>query len=505
MLATRPRSAAPLLAVLAALAVGGATQGATYTITTLEEDDTPNGNCTLREALRAASTDSTHDSCVGDVGPDTIVLAAVGTYELDDGNISSAARQLTVRGDGDHPQDAYVVDLGGVQRFFGVLFGSQLTLENLTLTNGFAAPRGGTVRAQDSDLTMKRVTISGSRSAEGGAVAFEAQETQRLEVVGVTFSANRAVADQARGGGLYVKLNDGGDVRIVTSRFLDNRLEATTGSFSRAGGGLYVDVLGAVAVEVRHLELARNQIDAPSFASGAGAWIRVGSTGPLELSDARFDANEHVVAAPTNGPAGLNLDIAASSATVRRLRLLGNLGGTGKEQAAIQVRESTPGVVSDVLAGNGNGIGVFLATSSGTSCSLVAGNLTVAGHPGSGLRLAQSGCPLRVESSLLFGNGTSSGSDLEVFFGSPEISPETLAGVDPLFVDAANGDFQLADGSPAIDAGDASFASVGAFDAAHGARVIGLDVDLGALERPALFAEGFERGDLFAWAANGPE
>jgi hypothetical protein len=495
----RVRCVALPLVCLAALLRATAAAGATYTITTLAEDSIANGNCTLREALLTASTDSTNDLCIGDVGPDTIVLEAVGTYELDDGSLSSAARQLTVRGDGDHPQSAYVVDLGGAQRFFGV-HDAELTLENLTLTNGFAAPRGGALLVEDSDLTMRRVTISSSQATEGGAVAFLAQGAQQLDLAEVTLSANRAVADQAFGGGIYVSLVNGGGVRIVKTRLLDNRIEAASGNFSRAGGGLYIQASGAASLELRHLELARNVIDAPSFASGAGAWVILGSTAAFELEDATFDDNELAVAAPTNGAAALSLDLTAPSATVRRLRLLGNLGGPGKEQATIQVHGSTQGVVSDVLAGNGNGSGLFLTATSGTTCSLVAGNLTVAGHPDSGLRLGQSGCPLRIENSVLFGNATSSGSDLDVFFGSPEISAETLDGVDPLFVDAANGDFRLASGSAAIDAGDSSFASVGPFDAAHGSRVVGLDVDLGALERPTIFAEGFERADLYAWA-----
>jgi len=496
---TRVRSVALPLACLACLLLATEAEGATYTITTLAEDAIANGNCTLREALLTASTDSTNDLCIGDVGPDTIVLEAVGTYELDDGSISSAARQLTVRGDADQPQSAYVVDLGGVQRFFGV-HDAELTLENLTLANGFANPRGGALLVEDSDLTMRRVTISSSQSAEGGAVAFLAQGTQQLDLAEVTLSANRAVADQAFGAGIYVSLVNGGSVRIIQTRLLDNRIEAASGSFSRAGGGLYIQASGAASFELRHLELARNVIDAPSFSSGAGAWILVGSTAGFELEDAVFDANELAVAAGTNGAAALSLDLTAPSATVRRLRLLRNLGGPGKEQATIVARGSTQAVVSDLLAGNGNGTGVFLATTSGTACNLVAGNLTVAGHPDSGLRLGQSGCPLRIENSVLFGNATSSGADLDVFFGSPEISAETLDGVDPLFVDAASGDFRLASGSVAIDAGDSSFASVSPFDAAHGSRVVGSDVDLGALERPTIFAEGFERADLYAWA-----
>jgi hypothetical protein len=180
--------------------------------------------------------------------------------------------------------------------------------------------------------------------------------------------------------------------------------------------------------------------------------------------------------------------------------MLGNLGTPGRNQGVIQVAGATPLVVSDLLVADGDGAGLFLATS-GTTCTLTAGNLTVAGHPDTGLQLSEQSCPLRIENSIVFGNATSSGTNHQVFSGSPEVSAESLIGIDPEFVDAASGDYRLAAGSPAVGAGDAGFASVGPFDAVHGPRVVGAELDLGALERGALFADDFEHGDALAWSA----
>ena len=93
MPAKSTRQAARLLLATATLLLAEAAGAATYTITTLVEDTSNNGNCTLREALLAASTDTTNDQCIGDVGPDTIVLDALGTYSLTAGAIASASRQ----------------------------------------------------------------------------------------------------------------------------------------------------------------------------------------------------------------------------------------------------------------------------------------------------------------------------------------------------------------------------------------------------------------------------
>jgi len=108
------------------------------------------------------------------------------------------------------------------------------------------------------------------------------------------------------------------------------------------------------------------------------------------------------------------------------------------------------------------------------------------------------GCGSR---SIVFGNATASGTNVQVFSGTPEVSAESLVGVDPGFVDAVAGDFRLADGSSALEAGDPQAGSLGPFDAAHGPRVLGVAPDLGALERQAIFADDFERGDLWSWSS----
>ncbi len=490
--------------VVLSLLVAVETRAATYTITTLAEDTATNGNCTLREALLAASTDTTNDQCIGDAGPDTIVLDALGTYSLQAGAIASANRQLTIRGDGDHPNTSYVVNLAGAQRLLYVLGNASLTLENFTVINGFVAGQGGVVLAEDSDLALRRMALKFSGATDGGGVAFKSHGGKTLDVAETTFDQNSIQAGQSEGGGLYVDLQAGGTVRVVASSFLSNEILSVAGSFARAGGGLYLQSFAPATVELRHLDFFGNLITAPSFSSGAGARLQLfnQATGSVELEDLDFENNSFGTPDNTNSDVGLSLSADDGSVTARRIRLVQNPGGSGRSQGAILVSGAAQATVSDILVGNGNGSGLFLSTS-GTA-SLLAGNLTVAGHPESGLDLAENAGTLRIENSIAFGNATASGSNVHVFNGTPDVSAENLVGVDPQFVNAAGGDFRLGPTSVAANAGNQAFLSVGPFDVAHADRIVGVQLDLGALERGALFSDDFEPADLYAWSVSVP-
>ena len=73
---------------------------------------------------------------------------------------------------------------------------------------------------------------------------------------------------------------------------------------------------------------------------------------------------------------------------------------------------------------------------------------------------------------------------------------------DPMFVDAANGNFQLRSGSPCIDAGANSYV-VGTADLAGNPRIVGGTVDMGAYEwMPPAFGEAVNAPAL-AWQSGG--
>ena len=78
----------------------------------------------------------------------------------------------------------------------------------------------------------------------------------------------------------------------------------------------------------------------------------------------------------------------------------------------------------------------------------------------------------------------------------PSRASDTCVGLDPLFVDAANGDYRLSTISPCIDAGDNAYVE-SATDLGGNARVVGDRVDIGAYEFGGLsrFNVAFDLGE----------
>ena len=85
----RPRANGLRLGVAAALLVGlplsmapaPVAQAATLTVTTATDELNADGDCSLREAIRAANLDMRVDACLAGSGADSITLPA-GTYTL---------------------------------------------------------------------------------------------------------------------------------------------------------------------------------------------------------------------------------------------------------------------------------------------------------------------------------------------------------------------------------------------------------------------------------------
>ncbi|HEX5622080.1 MAG TPA: choice-of-anchor D domain-containing protein [Solirubrobacteraceae bacterium] len=256
-----------LVTAIAFLALAAPANAAEIVVTTRGDAIAADGQCSLREAIIAANTDTPGSGCPGGApggDPDVIRLAG-GPYALGvagAGEDNAATGDLDVRGGGPLTiaGNAATVDAASVDRVFDVVDpGASLTLRNVTVTQGLAPPHdvgggilnAGTLALIDSTVTANRIdpSAAGFDGGLGGGIF----STGALTLTDSTVSDNRA-GDAGpgvtgpgfvggRGGGIYAA----GPTTIVRSRLLRNAAgdgsrgdDEEDGGTGGAGGGLFV-------------------------------------------------------------------------------------------------------------------------------------------------------------------------------------------------------------------------------------------------------------------------
>lgn len=153
---TRPNRGRLLLLLAAVLlaAAPAALEATTYNLVTSVDDGVVNGNCTLREALRAASTNAPVDACPAGGSNDAIVLPN-GTYPFSGEEAVSGSGTLSITGATLNPFSV-TVNLAGIGRFVSLTGGGAYTIAGIEFTNGSAigGGYGGAIYAENVALTI---------------------------------------------------------------------------------------------------------------------------------------------------------------------------------------------------------------------------------------------------------------------------------------------------------------------------------------------------------------
>jgi CSLREA domain-containing protein len=509
--------------VLVALLAAAPAAATTWSITSTADAVAVDGVCSLREAIRAAATDLAVNECPAGGAVDEIVLAVAGPFVFDQGQetLSGVAVDLTVRG---APGSGFAeIHLLAANRFLRVASGARLTLRNVGLVGGSAHGQspayGGAIRVENATLTLRDVVVSGSSAINGGAVSvFNSSSGRTITIENTLFFDNLATAidsgvgTSCAGGGLDVIAQENTVVRLSDVSFVDNQVDSDLPGSVAIGGGMRLSLADSVHFEGRRLLFDGNGVEALGFVRSAGFSLSssVGAAGSVILEDLRIGGD--ALFGPTQSDTTREFNAEVSGAAPLALRRVRSYGFSRVDQAQligrVEAVNGATAIVSDLLSVGGPPKGVRLSAS-GAGSTLVAGNLTVVGHAGVGVELSESaGAELRLENSILWSNGPGPANDLQVLIGEPDYDRTAqrnwigeLGDPDPLFEAAGAGDFHLQEGSGALDAGDAAFASVGRYDADHAPRVAGEGLDLGAFERDALFGDGFESADTAAWEA----
>jgi CSLREA domain-containing protein len=216
---------------------------ATIDVNTTADELNTDGDCSLREAITAANTNTSVDACNGDSLADTINIPA-GTYILTisgvgedlaaTGDLDITDSQLTINGAG---ATSTIIDGDGLDRVIHILTGSAqpVVINNITVRNGnlLAGSSGGGISSSGS-LTLNNCVVSGN-NAEGGVGGITITGGGTLNLNNSTISGN--TASGGNGGGIFVL-----STLICTNSTIDgNNASASGGGIANLGGDITLD------------------------------------------------------------------------------------------------------------------------------------------------------------------------------------------------------------------------------------------------------------------------
>ena len=384
-------SRSPLLVILAAVAAAAATVASSrpalagaITVTTTTDELNADGDCSLREAVRAANLNVAVDACpAGENGQtDTITLPA-GTYTLTlPGNENDAlGGDLDLR-DNTAAEDLVIAGAGAATTIVQACAVQQQTAD---------CPVGQGVVDRVLNLIDANVAISGLTVRHGRAVPLNSQR---------------------RGSGIYTQRISGSTqpALTLTDVVVTKNGVASDGFNGAIGGGIAAD---DTTLTLNRVTVSENLIDS---GSGGGIHARTfaGGVSILVITDSSVIANANGGPIGSTGPNGGNgggiLVTQGGVATITDTTIAGNAGSNGGGIASLSGASVT--LTNCTVSGNrafsssGGGAGGILQASTGVmnvrSTTVTANRLAATTTGGSGGITARG--PFALRNSIVAGN-----------------------------------------------------------------------------------------------------
>lgn len=248
------------LVIIFLLFNGQLAYAANINVNTTDDELNSDGDCSLREAVQAANTDTAVDGCTSGSGTDTITLPA-GTYTLsiagvgEDANLTGdldITSNLTISGAG---ATSSIVNGGAIDRVFEVGLGATAQINGVTIQNGSIIGFGGGI-FNSGTLIINECTVddnetTGPNLSGGGGGIF----TQG--VLTLTKSTVSNNTSQGRGAGIY-NLDMG--LNITNSTI--------SGNTGLNGGGIFNRGTPPNVVNITNATIANNT----ATDNGGGVW-----------------------------------------------------------------------------------------------------------------------------------------------------------------------------------------------------------------------------------------
>jgi len=473
-----------VLAGVLLLVMASSASGVTITVTTTDDEMNTDGDCSLREALMSAGTDTPYDACTAGSGRDTVFLPA-GEYILTSGYLWLST-ELTIEGE---DQASTVID-GNYSTEIFRRQGPQAVVEirNLTVANG-SGPAGGfgaaLIQGADYDTTFRNVTIEWCQTQNRGGAIYMADGIVRL--IDCRILNNQSVE---YGGAIYM---GGGRLEAVRTLFFGNNVSSDV----YGGGGAIFDHSTTGSVELEYCTFTTNT------ARYGGAFAGLGK---LVISGSLFFSNHA-------RSAGGAVDAAATT-TIVNSTFSTNWAGTSDPSSA-----GSGGAIrsySDVEIYNStfyNNLRYFFGTFEGNSLSvsgaLIANSIfEVSSGANCNIAMTSGGHNITSDSSCgLNGPGDLSDTDPQLTLlidnGGPTMTHRPLSGSPAIDSGDPLGCFWDHDSDPATPEVEVRIDQRGFLRPYDGDGDLIPVCDPGAVEYGAtatLFADGFESGNTDGWS-----
>lgn len=521
-----------LLLMVAALPLAQHTpaHAAGLVVTTLADNTTANGQCSLREAIINANNDAaTHADCAAGTGADTITFSVSGAISLNsalpaitdgDGLLIDGGGVITV--DGDERFRVFRVTSSGVADFqnltitrgeaptgAGLSVQGVATVTNVTFTNNHAILDGGGIyRNNGKALTVTNSTFTGN-IADRGASIYQEGTGSSTTVIGSTFLNNTGVVYSggvnAHQGTLVVKdslfknntteLDGGGILALGTTTITNTVVEGNTATDpGSVGGGIYLE--GTATIE--------NSTIVGNTAGFLGGGVRV-YTGTTTIKNSVIKNNTAANGGGISNVAGLVLietTVEGNTATADG----GGIHGTGGDVIRSTISGNTAGsegggmhgplnLYNSTVSGNSANLGGAKASGGGTVV-----NSTITGNTATTFGGGLSG-GVTVKNSVVAGNTAATGADCFPYItgagpnlvgtlsgcvvtGIPALTNAVLLG--PLADNGGpNKTHTLLAGNPALSLGEAAVCAASPIDGVDQRGIVrpqGTGCDLGAVE-----------------------
>jgi hypothetical protein len=274
------------------------------------------------------------------------------------------------------------------------------------------ATDNASVVVADNIIFGNVVYTSTTTFPQGGAgLAVQASGSATIALSGNTIDTNELLGTDSApsfGAGAFVQTTQSGHIDFVLNTIYDNITSNPNGGACR-GGGAFTDAEDTSSMQQRgNVYYGNQQFACGNGATGDAEEINSAGNGVMAVLDETWTANN-----TANDP--------------------------GVYEVFMQTTGSSQILAQNGLVTHGTWGGLFANSIDSSTVTIV--NYTIADNPVLGLRGIGPGTT--IWNTLV--------SDL------PDLEGATVAfslfGVDPLFVDSANGNYRLSPGSPAIDAG----------------------------------------------------